>query len=380
MRLVTESGLWSTAARPAPVPATALLEVSGAVLSWPVDDPAAAPQITFTDVRRADWLWRVLGESGHNAVVTALDGAARSAGPNLEIAGVELIGGSVDPLRALALGHWLRRWWPASARAGIPALDAALLDAEIALRTVAAQDYFTDDTPDSDVGELLAPHPVALTAHALGGDPRVVGLARACGELASDIGLEGAGWARLEAALDQLPPPGADVSAGRRDDYALAAGTDGGRGGVGAIADGVDSLRWTTVAPGIFDAAEDTVHWTVETRGGLAVAIVTVAVGGTQSASGVVVSLRTGDISGTGVLDAGGRALLPLLDAGRLPVTESVAWDRDWASTRVTVGDDVQSDESPEIRERIRRFARDRLQQPAQDAYLAEILAAEWDY
>ena len=46
--------------------------------------------------------------------------------------GVDVLPGSVDPLRRLALGHWLRRWWPASHRDGIAALDGALLDAEIA--------------------------------------------------------------------------------------------------------------------------------------------------------------------------------------------------------------------------------------------------------
>lgn len=39
MRLVNEAGLWTTGPAPAPVPLVAVLEVSGAVLSWPVDDP-----------------------------------------------------------------------------------------------------------------------------------------------------------------------------------------------------------------------------------------------------------------------------------------------------------------------------------------------------
>ena len=73
----------------------------------------------------------------------------------IELSGVGVLPGSVDRLRRLALGHWLRRWWPASHRDGIAALDAALLDAEIALLTAAAQDFFADDTFDSDVAGLL---------------------------------------------------------------------------------------------------------------------------------------------------------------------------------------------------------------------------------
>ena len=74
MRLVADSGLWSTGQHAAPTPLVAVLEVSGAVLSWAVDDPAAVAQITFTDPVRADWLWRVLGEAGHVALAAALDG------------------------------------------------------------------------------------------------------------------------------------------------------------------------------------------------------------------------------------------------------------------------------------------------------------------
>ena len=58
MRLVTDSGLWSTGQALAHPELTAVLEVSGAVLSWTVDDPSTTAQITFTDPTRADWLWR----------------------------------------------------------------------------------------------------------------------------------------------------------------------------------------------------------------------------------------------------------------------------------------------------------------------------------
>ena len=135
MRLVADSGLWSTGQQAAPTPLVAVLEVSGAVLSWTVDDPSTAAQITFTDPARADWLWRVLGEPGHIALAAALDGRTPEAA--VELTGVDVLPGSLEPLRRLALGHWLRRWWPASQRDGIAALDGALLDAEIAVLTAA---------------------------------------------------------------------------------------------------------------------------------------------------------------------------------------------------------------------------------------------------
>jgi hypothetical protein len=47
----------------------------------------------------------------------------------------------------------------------------------------------------------------------------------------------------------------------------------------------------------------------------------------------------------------------------------------------VTIGADLkESAESPDIRQRIRDFARSRLREPTGDAFLAEVLAAESDY
>ena len=45
---------------------------------------------------------------------------------------------------------------------------------------------------------------------------------------------------------------------------------------------------------------------------------------------------------------------------------------------QVSVG--VQVDESQQVRDRVRAFARARLSRPGADAFLAEILAAESDY
>jgi hypothetical protein len=381
MRLLTDSGLWSTAARLSPGPLVAVLEVSGAVLSWTIDEVAARPQITFTDPRRADWLWRVLGEAGHLAVAAALDDPGA---PSIELAGVDLIDGSTARLRRLAVGHWLRRWWPASDRDGIAGLDPALLAAEIAVLTAAAQDFFTDDTLDSDVGELLTPHSVALTAHIRAGDSRIVDLVRTCADLAEEIGLDTLGWPELFAALEDSTEStlaGTALAAGRADDYALAAGTDPGRVGPDVIATGVGSLQWTAVPPAIFDAAEGTISWTVAAFDGLALALIGVAISGPGRAIGTPVRLQSGGLSATGVLDAGGRAELRLVDAARQPVTEAAAWGHSWQATLVTIGADTPGvGESIEVRQRVRRYALARLAQPAADAYLAEIVAAESDY
>ncbi|MEN3321697.1 MAG: hypothetical protein V7643_5099 [Mycobacterium sp.] len=361
MRLVADSGLWSTGQQPAPTPLVAVLEVTGAVLSWTVDDPSGDAQITFTDLSRADWLWRVLGESGHSALGAALDGLTPDAA--VELAGIDVLPESLEPLRRLALGHWLRRWWPASQRDGIAALDGALLDAEIAVLTAAADDFFTDDTFDSGVADLLRPHAGALSAYLQDADPRVIELVRTCADLADDVGV----------AFGE--PDGVTL---RRDDYALAAGPDLSGRGSGAIATGTDSLNWTAVPPGIFDAAENTVAWHVIAADGFAKAVVQVELSGFGLASGIAVRLGSGALGGEGVLDADGVAVFPLVDEKQEPVTEWVAWDHDWRSAAATVGAAVH--ELPQTRERIRDFALARLRGPAGDAFLAEVLAAESDY
>jgi hypothetical protein len=381
MKLVADSGLWSTGPITAETPLVAVLEVSGAVLSWTVDDPPAdaATRITFTDVSRADWLWRVLGEAGHVAVASAVGAVdpAADGSQTIELAGVDVVPGSVEPLRRLAVGHWLRRWWPAGRQDGIAGLDRALLDVEVALLTSGAQAYFLDDTLDSDVVELLAPHAQALAVHVRDGDPRVLDLVRAGAGLADEVGVDGSGWPELYAALDDSGSI-AVLPSGRRDDYALAAGAGAGPRGAVPIARGAASINWGAVPPGIFDAGEDTVDWSVEAAGASVVAVVRADVIGPSPATGVAVQLRSGAISGGGAMDAEGHATLPLSDGGRRPLTESAAWDHDWSATSVVVGAEVS--ESRQTRERARRWARARLAQPPDDAFLAEILAAESDY
>jgi hypothetical protein len=369
MRFVADSGLWSAGPTVAAPPAVAVLELSGAVLAWTVDDPSGAARITFTDVPAAEWLWRVVGEAGHVAVLTALGDGMADDGRVIDLTGVEPSPDALAPLRRLAVGHWLRRWWPASSRDGIVALDSAVLDGEIALLTAAAQEYFAEETFDSDEAELLRWHGASLVAGAHGDDPRVAELVGACGELADELGV--VEWSNRVVPVSE--------SQRRRDDYALAAGPESVRSRALAIASGVGSVNWTAVPPGLFDAADRTVDWAIEMAGRAAVAAVRVAT--TAPAAGVSVRLRSGAVSGTGVLDAEGRATLPLVGAEQQPVTETQAWDHDWPTTAVTIGADVDdSDDAARARERIRAFARARLAHPGPDAFLAEILAAESDY
>ncbi|MGV0814829.1 hypothetical protein ABQF34_22930 [Mycolicibacterium boenickei] len=363
MRLTGESGLWTTGVAPAAGPLALVLEVSGAVLSWAVDgDAADPPAIAFTDHRRADWLWRVFGESGHVALVSALE--QHELDRPVEVA---VSPEPADALRRLAFGHWLRRWWPASTRDGIAALDAAVLDAEVALLTVAAEDYFADDTLDSDVAGLLAPHLASLSSVAVLGDPRVVAVAEKCRELAGEIGLD---W-----------PDRAEVAhtPSRREDYALAAGNGDGSPPANSIAAGVATVDWSAVPPGVFDAAENTIAWSVAAGAEGAVAAVQVALSGPGSPAGIEVELGGSGYGASGVLDAGGRAVLALHGRDGQRLTETQAWNLDWSRTAVRVGAEGVA-ETAEIRGRVRAVARARLAAVSSDAYLAEVLAAESDY
>jgi hypothetical protein len=384
MRLRAAAGLWVAGLEAEAPPLAAVLEVSGAVLSWTIDGPPEDTQITLTDPSRADWMWRVLGEAGHVALATTLGALGALETTNephtIELTGVDIAPGSIAPLRRLAVGHWLRRWWPASRRDGIAELDRALLDVEVALLTVGAQSFFTDDTLDSDVAELLAPHAPALIVHVRDDDARIRALARSGAELADEVGVDGIGWTELLATLDDSSAfP--DAPTRRRDDYALAAGADAGPRGAPPIARGVASINWVGVPARIFDAAEDTVDWYVEATSTAVVAVVRAAVIGPDPASSVTVLVRSGAVGGSGALDADGHATLPLVDTEQQPLTESAAWDHDWTNTSVIIGADLS--EPRETRERVRRWARARLDaaaDPASQAFLAEILAGESTY
>lgn len=372
--MTRDSGLWTVGPAVPAGPTAALIEVAGAVLAWRIDDPAGldAVTVTFTDIAEAEWLWRVVGEHGHVALLAAAEGVEGADGSDaLDVSGVQLSADTLAPLRRLAVGHWLRRWWPASARDGIAALDQAVLDGEIALLTTSAQEFLGDDTFDSDVAELIEPHRAALAALVREGDPRVGELATACLELADEFGVG-------PLVVAAIP------SERRRDDYALAAGATRRTGE--SIAGGVDSVDWTAVPPGLFDAADRTIEWTIQATGAAPVAAVRVAPAGAGAAGsggieGIEVRLRSGAIVADGTLTADGRATLPLRGAGGQAITEDLAWGHDWAATAVGVGADVPvADDAATVRDRVREIARARLARPGDDAFLAEVLASESDY
>ncbi|MCR1785506.1 hypothetical protein KVF89_23410 [Nocardioides carbamazepini] len=348
MRLTVRQGLWTGGPDVDPPPLAAVLEVSGAVLEWTVDEPDSLPRITLTDLDAADWLWRLVGAEGHARLLEA-----DSTTP-LE---VDLDHEALAPLRRLALGHWMSRWWPASARDGIVALDGAVLGAELAVLTAALEEYFAEDTFDSDVDGLLAGL-AGLTSYTA--DPRVADLLDACAELGDlpDIGTTPTRW---------------------RADFALVAGGDPRLDPSAALASGTDSVSWTAVPPGVFDAAEDTVTWSVAMTGpageGLVArvrAALTDPAAGHPLSAGIRVALRSGDVAAAGELGADGDATLPLA------LTESAAWNHDWAATSIRVG--VGEGETRETRDRVRRFVRTRLAAPPADAFVAEMLAADDDF
>lgn len=379
MKLEVSEGLWTTGPLGVDPPLSAVLELDGAVLSWVVDDPAAAPELAFTDTHSADWLFRLVGDRGHVAV---LDAVADPMVTTVDVVGVDTIPGALEPLRRLAVGHWLRRWWPAGARDGVATLDGALLDAEVALLTVQAQEFLSAELADAEITDLLAPLADSLAVHLQQGDPRVVALVNDVVDVAAEVGVDGPGWDAVYAARDQAAAP--EHASVTQDDFALAAGQSGNRGAA-PIASGTASVKWAAVPPGTFDAAENTVVWNIvaepsdrgDQSGGNAIAVVQVAVVDGGSPAGIRVVLQAGSVTGSGVLDRGGTAALTLSSEGT-SVSETAAWGHDWSSTVVTVGADVE--ESANTRQRVRAYARNRLAAPGNDAFLAEILAAESDY
>ena len=349
LRLTVQQGLWTGGPDVEPPPLVAVLEVSGAVLEWTVDEPGSPPRITLTDLEAADWLWRVIGAEGHARVLEA---------DRRTPVEVEVDDEALAPLRRLALGHWMSRWWPASARDGIVALDGAVLSAELAVLTAALEEFFAEETFDSDVEALLAGLaglPTYRTA-----DSRVAELLDECAE------------------LGDLPEVGSTTPARWRADFALVAGGDD-RPDPSALASGTSSISWTAVPPGVFDAAEDTVTWSVTASEGAGktlvarvVAALADAATGHPLSAGVAVRLDSGNVAAVGELGAGGDAALPLA------LTESAAWNHDWTATHIRIG--AGEGESLQARERVRRFVRTRLSSPPADVFVAELLAADDDF
>jgi hypothetical protein len=218
----------------------ALLEGAGAVLAWDVLAGAAVPAARVDEPERAaDWLWEIYGDAADGILGGAEEVDEAPAGD----------GRVRDACRTVAQLNWAQVWWPASATAGVPALDPVVLHAEraIALSTV---EHLLDDQDavaramDSVVSLDTAAHPE---------------LAERVRALAEDYGVV-------------LAPAAAPV----RSAYALAAGGAGSAGTT--VLTGSSTVDWTLVPTGVVDAAAPA-EWAVVRRQGTTVLEVSVAPG-----------------------------------------------------------------------------------------------------
>jgi len=218
---------------------TALVEAAGAQLTWDVTAPAPLPDTDVHDALAASaWLADVYGATVADAVFRGVD---------VEIA-LDAFGDPtiVDAVRALGHLNWARAWWPASS--GIPALDPAIVAAEVAVTSHLLTHLLDDEdavehamTDAHDAPAALAALPPALAADA-------AELAAVLDALAEDHGVA---WA---------PTPPADV----RSEWALAAGGErraSAADGV-VIAQGTAPVRWSDVPTQTVDAAAEA-RWTL---------------------------------------------------------------------------------------------------------------------
>ena len=254
----------------------AVLDVAGAVLVWPVLGDPGPPSAWVHDPERAQqWLWALYGERVAAAVH---DRPARDlAGVRVAAEPTALAGGAAR----LGLGHWAARWWPASYPDGIPALEPDVHGLELAALTHRCQQLFDDgdDQPDDCAAHLVGEHRAALDPLVrwwLGAPGpaatarRLESVLRLIDAAADGAGLDGPELRRLRSALERRGPAGAPVDPGElfapHNRYALAAGeppTAGGR----VIARGSGINDWRRYPPGLVDAAESAVSWTVRALG-----------------------------------------------------------------------------------------------------------------
>ncbi|MEU4842106.1 hypothetical protein [Nocardia testacea] len=231
-------GLWSIAPAGAPAPVdadpgldTAVLEVGGGHLSWSVPAGPRVPAATLHDLDTAqEWLWALYGAEVAVAADEYTEPVTLSARPERpELAAA---------VRRLGYAHWAARWWPASTVDGIPALDAAELEREIA-----------------ELSEFCE---------------SVVDGADAVDPAEAETGAE---------AADRL---GASAP-GRATDYALAAGGQRGTPAALVLERGTAGWDWRYCPPGVLDASERAVSWElVRTAGVNSLRIRVVAAPGTH--------------------------------------------------------------------------------------------------
>lgn len=202
---------------------SAIVEAAGAVLAWDVlaDDVAPAARIHDPD-RAADWLWEIYGSAADGILGGATEVTVTGDSPVR------------DACRVLARLNWVEAWWPASATAGISAIDPVVLQEERAI-AVSTVEHLLDD-PDA-----------------------------------------------VERAA-------ATVAAPVRSGYALAAGAVSSAGTT--VLTGSSTVDWTLVPAGVVDAAAPA-DWAVLRRDGTTVLEVSVAPG---PRSGSPLSARFADL------------------------------------------------------------------------------------
>lgn len=255
----------------------AVLDVAGAVLTWPALGAPGLPTAQVHDAGRAQqWLWALYGER----VAAAVHGCAAGVPAGVTVAAevTTLAGGAAR----LAFGHWAARWWPASYMEGTTGLEPDVLGLELAALTHQCHQLFDTafgDQPDDCAAELIAEHQAALDllirwwlapsqpAHTA---RHLDGVLRLIDDAADSEGLDGPSPRHLRASLDQRRPVGTPVDLGtlfaRHRGYALAAGDPlvaGGR----VITRGSGGNDWRRYPPGFVDAAEDAVSWTARAVG-----------------------------------------------------------------------------------------------------------------
>ncbi|WP_405975854.1 hypothetical protein OG496_50955 [Streptomyces sp. NBC_00988] len=273
----------ATTADPATGPAAApdftraVLDVAGAVLTWPVLGDPVLPVAEIHDATRAQqWLWAVYGEPVAGAV------HACAAGELADVRVPADLTPLADRAARLGFGHWAARWWPASHLDGIPSLQPDVLGLELAALTHDCQQLFDDggDQPDDCVTELIGDHQAALdpliqwwhsTPPSTDTARQLESVLRSVDDAADSAGLDGEALGRLRSSLAQpRRPHGTPVDPVtlfvRHDGYALAAGeplVTGGR----LIARGSGTNDWRRYPPGFVDASETAVSWTARALG-----------------------------------------------------------------------------------------------------------------
>ncbi|BAH51035.1 hypothetical protein [Rhodococcus opacus] len=330
----TPDGVWTIAPENTPsvlddaadIDAT-VLEVLGGHLSWSVFAEDTVPVAVIDDVDSAQtWLWAVFGEEVALAV---------AAGSGREVTAEPARPRVVTAARRLAFAHWAARWWPASTVDGIPALDAGLLDREIATLVEECDLLVDGDDALAPTGPTLADRP------------------------------------------------------GRAEDYALAAGAATATlPGTLVLARGITGSDWRRYPPGLVDASERAVSWeVVRTSGTTTVRVSVVAAPGLSAP--LPDHLRPQATVGT----TAGAVDVALQLSGDVWSGEAAAPSGSEAGVSVDVylpgfGVNGSADVGgPDVRERVRALARLRLRRAAEPApddgpdapLLAEIEAAASD-